>query len=193
MKAWWQLFPSAVTPAECANLVKAGLEMIPSPATVGHGGSPGVNKNIRVSETAWFQRWDPRFMPLFHRLHLMGKQANAWAFGLDLDDFYEIQFTVYDSKNQGHYHKHIDNCWKPAPGKDERMYERKMSMVLQLSAPDSYTGGRLELDEDPLPEGMFTGQGDVIFFPSWNPHAVTPVTDGIRYSLVAWFMGPKVR
>ena len=32
-------------------------------------------------------------------------------------------------------------------------------------------------------------QGDVIFFPSYFPHKVTPVTKGTRYSLVAWFVG----
>jgi PKHD-type hydroxylase len=32
--------------------------------------------------------------------------------------------------------------------------------------------------------------GSVIVFPSDTEHRVTPVTKGIRYSLVAWFLGP---
>jgi PKHD-type hydroxylase len=192
MDAWWQLFTNALTPTECASIVQRGLDAAPKPATVGHGGTAGVNEGIRVSQTAWFPRWDAGLLPIFERLRIMGRQANAYAFGLDIDDFYECQFTVYDSARQGHYHKHIDNCWKPEPGKG-RMFERKLSMVVQLSARDSYVGGRLELDHDKLPDDKFREQGDAIFFPSWNPHAVTPVTAGVRYSLVAWFMGQRIR
>ena len=32
-------------------------------------------------------------------------------------------------------------------------------------------------------------EGSVIVFPSFIEHRVTPVTKGIRYSLVAWFVG----
>lgn len=191
MKAWWQLFANGLTPQECAVIVAAGLALQPLQATVGHGGKVAVDESIRVSRTAWFERWNVKLMPIFHRLHLMGKQANAYAFGLDLDDFYECQFTVYDAANQGRYHKHVDNCWKPDPAK-ERAFERKMSMVVQLSNAAEYEGGRLELENDPLPADKFRNQGDVLFFPSWNPHAVTPVTSGVRYSFVSWFLGPRL-
>lgn len=192
MKAWWQLFQKALTAQECATIVNAGLALCPAQATIGHGGNVGVDTAIRSSQTAWFQRWDAKLTPLFYRLYLMGKQANAYAFGFDLDDFYECQFTVYNSEQKGHYHKHIDNCWKPDPTK-ERAYERKMSMVVQLSNQSEYTGGKLTLENDPLPPDVFCGQGDVVFFPSFNPHAVSQVDAGIRYSLVSWFLGPKFR
>lgn len=191
MKAWWQLFSRALTPTECSVIVQRGHDALPQAATVGHGGGVRVDERIRVSQTAWFARWDAGLLPLFERLRLMGKMANANAFGLNLDDFYECQFTIYDSANQGHYHKHIDNCWKPDPAK-AKAFERKMSMVVQLSTPESYEGGRLELENDPLTDDKFRDQGDVIFFPSWNRHAVAPVTAGVRYSLVGWFVGPSV-
>ena len=192
MKAWWQLFPKAMTAQQCATLIERGQAARPSNATVGHGGGVRVDESIRVSSTAWLDRADVALLPIFTRLRLLGGQANANAFGFDLDDFHEVQFTVYDSGNRGHYHKHIDNCWKPEPTKT-KPFERKMSMVVQLSTPESYEGGRLELENDPLPADLFTHQGDVIFFPSFNPHAVTPVTSGVRYSLVSWFQGPHFR
>lgn len=192
MKAWWQHFSKALSPAECAIVTAVGYEKLPRPATVGYGGTPGVDENIRVSKTSWISRWEPRTLEIFHRLWLMGKYANANAFGLELDDFYECQFTVYDAENKGHYHKHIDNHWKPDPAK-EKSFHRKMSMVVLLSDRLSYQGGRLELENDKLPDGVFTEQGDAIFFPAWNPHAVTEVTEGVRYSLVAWFVGPPLR
>jgi PKHD-type hydroxylase len=33
--------------------------------------------------------------------------------------------------------------------------------------------------------------GEGFVFPSFTPHCVTPVTSGIRYSLVMWSYGPK--
>jgi len=71
--------------------------------------------------------------------------------------------------------------------------ERKMSMVIQLSDPTTYTGGKLELQGGPLAEGEFGGQGDMIFFPAFNRHQVTQVESGKRYSLVTWFKGPPFR
>ena len=68
-----------------------------------------------------------------------------------------------------------------------------MSMVIQLSGKDEYTGGELKLSHDPIPAGTFENQGDAILFPSFNRHMVTPVKLGKRYSLVTWFVGPKFR
>ena len=36
-------------------------------------------------------------------------------------------------------------------------------------------------------------QGTVIVFPSDTQHRVTPVTKGVRYSLVNWFEGPAFK
>ena len=36
-------------------------------------------------------------------------------------------------------------------------------------------------------------KGTAIVFPSFIWHRVTPVTKGIRYSVVAWFLGPPLR
>ena len=36
-------------------------------------------------------------------------------------------------------------------------------------------------------------QGTIINFPSFVFHRVTPVTKGIRYSLVVWHTGPKLK
>jgi PKHD-type hydroxylase len=36
-------------------------------------------------------------------------------------------------------------------------------------------------------------KGMVILFPSWVIHRVTPVTKGVRKSIVVWVTGPKFR
>ncbi len=35
--------------------------------------------------------------------------------------------------------------------------------------------------------------GDLIIFPSFIDHKVSPVTKGVRYSVVAWFGGPPFK
>jgi len=62
---------------------------------------------------------------------------------------------------------------------------RVLSVSVQLSAPESYSGGELYLG----PSMASRGQGDVIIFDSALPHTVTPVTRGMRFSLVAWVRG----
>ena len=56
-----------------------------------------------------------------------------------------------------------------------------------------YEGGDLRLyggdDYDTAPKK----QGTIIGFPSYVLHEVTPVTSGVRYSLVGWAQGPKFK
>lgn len=188
MKFWWQSFQSALTKDECQQLVKYGLTHNPVDATVGHGGKSVVDDHLRRSKVRWLSRTDPKLVALYTRIETMALKANANAFGFDIAGFHEVQFTEYSADNEGTYGWHEDNNWtKDTP------FDRKMSMVIQLSDKEDYTGGKLMLTHDPLPAGTFENQGDVIFFPAFNRHMVTPVKLGTRYSLVTWFVGPKFR
>jgi PKHD-type hydroxylase len=73
-------------------------------------------------------------------------------------------------------------------------YIRKISVVILLSDPEEYDGGEFEIclngNLDSI-ESMKPKAGDVIFFASWMPHRVAPVTRGTRKSLVAWVMGKR--
>lgn len=188
MKYWWQSFNGALTKEECEWLISYAQEKEANQATVGHGGKSIVNKSLRRSKVRWLSRSDQNLDLLFRKIETMALKANANGFGFDLAGFHEIQFTEYHADDDGTYGWHEDNAWtKNAP------FDRKMSMVIQLSEKDSYTGGKLMLHNDPLPAGTFENQGDAIFFPSFNRHMVTPVKLGVRYSLVSWFIGPQFR
>ena len=50
-----------------------------------------------------------------------------------------------------------------------------------------YDGGECEITPIELKAG------DMIFFTSGTEHRVTPVTKGVRYSLVSWFLGPPIK
>lgn len=72
---------------------------------------------------------------------------------------------------------------------------RKISMTLNLTDPSAYKGGNLRFDFGPhAPKRFHTckeirPKGSIIIFPSHVYHQVTPVTEGTRYSLVAWSCG----
>jgi PKHD-type hydroxylase len=67
-------------------------------------------------------------------------------------------------------------------------------MSIQLSPADEYDGGNLDLmlGRDALHVADRT-PGAGILFPSWVMHRVSPVTRGVRRSLVVWMNGPEFK
>ncbi len=188
MRAWWHHFSSALTKEECNWLIAYAKSFDSNVATVGRGGKSVINESLRRSEVTWLSRTDQNLDLLFRKIENMMLKANANSFGFDISGFHEVQFTTYKSEDNGTYGFHEDNSWKR-----DTPFDRKISMSIQLSDPESYTGGRLILKNDPLPDNVFCNQGDAIFFPSFNRHMVTPVKLGTRHSLVTWFIGAKFR
>ena len=56
-----------------------------------------------------------------------------------------------------------------------------------------YEGGNLNLNigMEEEPENISFPRGRIVAFPSFMIHRVTPVTRGIRKSIVIWITGPK--
>jgi len=108
--------------------------------------------------------------------------------GIDIEFNAEMQFTEYHASEGGKYDWHHDVDWNNNSGID-----RKLSLTVQLSDPSDYDGGDFEFSEvEQLPTSA-KQQGTVMVFPSYLAHRVTPVTRGVRRSLVAWFSGPTWR
>lgn len=88
----------------------------------------------------------------------------------------DIQYTVYED-SAGHFYN-----WHKDGSIGSSMDYRKLSMTLVLENAEE--GGIFELaGVGPI----HCEPGDIILFPSWMEHRVTPVTKGTRRSLVAWF------
>lgn len=72
---------------------------------------------------------------------------------------------------------------------------RKISVTVSLNDSSEYEGGDLQFDLGPHRTDRYhtcteiRPKGSVIVFPSHLYHQVTPVTSGIRYSLVCWNLG----
>ena len=121
------------------------------------------------------------------------KYANSHNFGyeLSLHDLEPAQVSRY--KEGQFYKKHMDF----GPNRDNATHTRKLSLTLQLSDSDEYEGGDLVLNTEGLDvngKDTFTfsrAKGSIIVFDSKVVHGVTPVTSGIRHSLVKWVHGEK--
>ena len=101
-----------------------------------------------------------------------------------------MQYTIYKGTDEGFYNWHYDTFWA-----GETTYDRKISVIIQLSNPSDYEGGEFLLeDQYEQPNATELKQrGTVLCFPSFLMHTVKPVTKGIRKSLVAWIEGPKFK
>lgn len=189
MNAWWRAMYDRFSKSECEEIIEYGLKHKPVDGTIGHGGNKSIiKKDFRQSTVRWLGRTDPKLQWVYARMNDMMLEANEVAFGFDIAGFRSVQFTEYDGAVEGKYDWHEDNSWKGTTP-----FDRKLSMVIQLSDSSTYEGGKLELANDPFDEKVFANQGDVIIFPSFNRHRVIPVTKGMRYSLVTWFVGPRFR
>lgn len=153
------------------------------------GGAEGSkNSEIRASQVSWIELANDTDW-LYSKLAYIANQLNGQFYKFDLYGFNEhFQYTVYDGETNGHYNWHID------AGKDHGLLPpRKLSLVLQLSDPEDYEGGDLEIMTRTEPDKVLKQKGLVAVFPSFRLHRVTPVTKGIRKSLVAWITGPSFR
>lgn len=187
MRAVWQLWAGAVDDNTINNIITECEKYDTAFAGMGFDGST-VNSQYRSSEIRWVSKYTSKWVSDF--IYDYALTANRNAFGFDIDYINDIQYTTYRGSENGKYDWHEDVFWD-CP----REYHRKLSFVLQLTDPSEYEGGRFELDgQFPQPDpNEVIKKGTVIVFPSFIRHRVTPVTSGVRRSLVSWVEGPKFR
>lgn len=150
-----------------------------------------INKDVRYSKISWIIR-NAETDWFFSRIESASNKLNAKFFGFDIDTLNSLQYTVYEGENN-HYDWHWDCFIGNELNNLNDPSQRKFTSVLQLDSPDDYEGGILEI----LPCGnikqLERKKGLMVSFPSFLLHRVTPVTNGLRRSLVAWFTGPDWR
>ena len=142
---------------------------------------------IRSSIVKWIPQND-QWSWLYDKMINMATTANNVLWNFDLQTAPEqIQFTEYHASQGGHYGWHQDI----GPG---MLSLRKVSITVQLSGPEDYQGGDLQIwqgGDNPIDAPK--GKGTVVIFPSYMMHRVTKVTSGVRRSLVLWVGGEHYR
>ena len=170
----------AFTPQQLDGIIALGDALV----QIDDNARLGRPDNHRLCKIAWIKKnADSEW--LYDRLAQVAAELNAQHFQFDVYGFVEpFQYVVYEEG--GHFAWHVD---KHPSNKSPR----KLSLTLQLSDEADYEGGALEFRTDMYPKSASGKRGSVNLFPSWLSHRVTPVTKGIRKSLVAWIAGPNFK
>lgn len=182
----WEVWPSALTAAECDAIAERAALYAGEAATVGFDQGSRSDEAYRSSTIRWL---DPiREKDIVQRVMQFVEASNRTNFGVDIVAPYELQFTEYQAARQGKYDWHQDVWLESA-----RPFDRKLSVVVQLSAPEDYEGGAFEFFCVQQLGATFAPRGSLLIFPSFLQHRVLPVTRGLRRSLVTWVEGPRWR
>jgi len=186
----WHHYPNLVSTEVCEKLIADAIALDKDFESGKLSNSGYVDKKTRKSEIKFIQNEDP-FSEIFDIFWNKSLDANEKFFNFHLSRLEYLQFSKYDSKVKGEFKEHQDVDWI----NDDPIHHRKLSVILQLSDPTTYTGGDLilkSLSTEMSPNSMqFKGQGTLIVFPSFLFHRVLPVTSGVRHSLVGWIEGNK--
>ena len=143
--------------------------------------------DIRKSDIVWIN--DQWVYDLIWDYMLAANEQAGWKYNIVAAE--DCQVTRYTKDDFYSWHKdgmgsHYEVHDKP-DNKFLHENTRKLSMTIVLNS--EFGGGDFELrdSDEKIPR---LNKGSVIVFPSFIHHRVAPVTRGIRYSLVTWFVGP---
>ena len=201
----WYVFDGGTIPPKTCDYIKNWAEDKWEPATadikdettdeerqIGRLPDYQLNPKARISDVAWCnEQW--LYDTIFPYMNTANEQA-GWKY--DIRGAESAQITRYQPG--GFYSFHQDgpgdhlSAYNYPDNKFLHGHVRKLSMSVILNG--NYQGGVFEFASYNREKCFITpvesSAGTVIVFPSSMEHRVTPVTKGIRYSLVCWFLGP---
>lgn len=177
----WLRARQSLSDRECDAVIAASVAFPPTdPTTVGQDRHPGrrqvLARQIGLNDdTRWF----------LELLLELSAEASASHYGLQLTGITRPpQYLEYRS-GHGRFERHNDYSH------DQADSPRKLTVIIQLSEPDDYDGGRLQI-HGMQTEDLPAERGSILLFPSFLYHSVSPVTRGLRRALVCWVAGPRL-
>ena len=149
----------------------------------------GGGRGIRATQVAWVHR-NSQTEDLYLRMEAIVLRLNAELFHFELSGLTVMQFAVYRQEDAGYFDWHNDyGRYRGDPGQEPR----KITMSLQLSDGASYEGCDLEVRAAHPVDVAPRERGCLMAFRASALHRVTPITRGVRKSLVIWAAGPEFR
>ena len=203
----WFMFGAEIDKKTCDKIRKLGhgkwepsvvdtsTETTDEERKTGRKGIWKTDTKTRISDVFWStEQWI--YDLTFPYMYEANKKA-GW--NLDIKAAESMQLTRYRKGGFYLFHKDGNSDSISAynnPGNPFMHGQvRKISMSIILN--DNFEGGAFEFasyaKEKCSITPIETKVGDMIFFCSGMEHRVAPVTKGVRYSLVNWFVGPPVR
>ena len=189
------VFSKAVPPDICEQITRDCKQNTLEEAKVFKFDKSGRNNpSIRKSSVCFIRDKDDKINKLVWDFL---RKANEAQFNYDLKYFQAVQFAEYKVGDFFGWHQDQTGI---SPSNEIR----KLSATLVLSDPDTFEGGELQFYNGGRPmytskkdleltENDMKAQGSLIIFDSRDWHRVTPVTKGVRYSVVCWSSGQAFR
>lgn len=179
------VWENGFTPEEVDQIIDLEKLQTFEKGRIGQNNNDPAPTEVRDSEVSWIHQ-DQHSEWLFDRLAGITARVNYDHFLYNIDGIEAFQYTKYEPG--GHYTWH----WDRHLGYEN--WERKISLTVCLSDPEEYEGGELEIvhtGDITKPVSLKPKKGDIVYFSSYMPHRVVPITSGTRRSLVGWIMGKR--
>lgn len=141
-----------------------------------------IKSDVRNSGVCWIR--EPFYKNLVFDIITRTNRDSGLNFQLEYLE--NLQLTRYVAPD-GHYDFHTDDDGHSRENIDDSM--RKISMSCLLTDSSEFEGGNFQIQTGESPYDVKLEKGDIILFPSYKLHRVSPVTKGTRHSLVAWAHG----
>lgn len=180
----WAYLKEYFTHEECDRIISLGNSHPRQVSAVNV--TNDVLNSLRKGHVVFLKSTDSNNDWIFEKMATAVRGLNKQFWNFDLNFIETLQFSIYDDPND-FYGAHMDMA-------HARPEARKLSIVVQLSDPADYQGSNLQFHSSNLNfYDTINDRGTLIAFPSYMVHRVTPLTSGIRYSLVSWVCGPPFK
>ena len=128
---------------------------------------------------------------LYHPVPEIRGQLHYWDKNPEHFNHNEVEGQV-DGSLARYWHPQYRAIHSGIRMKLEEIIGRKLSFSIQLSHPDDYEGGNVQLlDEAGNSYIAPRKRGAIVLFDSRTQHRVLKVTKGTRKSIVGWVVGPR--
>lgn len=181
----WLYYTEAIDKITCEKIISLADDKWMTSETIAGA------ENVRENEVVWIKdQW------VYDTIWPYMAEANeeaGWKYNIHCSE--NIQISRYKEGDFYSWHKdgkgdHLSIYTENNPILQNRVRKLSMSVILN----NDYDGGDFQFTnynkEKCEFETLSGATGSVLVFPSDLEHRVKPVTRGIRYSLVAWFLGP---
>ena len=163
----------------CQEIIHLGKTLPQENGTIFESNNPDTTIK-RKSIVNWLP-FD-KMQPMYNDINNFIQKTNRNYFGFgNIKITEQAQITEYSKGD--FYNWHTDTSLNM----DKEPPVRKLSMTLLLNNPSEFEGGELQIAGTNNTKLM--KQGHATIFASFLQHQVTPVTKGVRRSLVMWFGG----
>ena len=192
-------------PKKIIDIVEEDLQKFQNDILESKVSNDELNLKIRNSKNSWIptNHWIAGFM--WH--YVTKANRENFLYNITNIDGESMQYTLYGPGEfyDWHLDEGLSTMYKPQSSgcrNDPEIIQdfinvnveqvRKLSLIVQLSDPEDYDGGNVEIEDESGNSYILPRiKGTVAVFDSRSKHKVHPITRGLRKSLVAWINGPR--